>query len=457
MRKIQYKLVALSMACVLIAGGVTGCGNEEENNTDVTSELPKKAETPPEKPKGAPPEKPEGEDVASEEETNGTSAYTLDTDTTENGQTYLSSEQDENALRVEKGATVTISDFMVQKTDGDTSNTGNSDFYGLNAGVLVRDGSKATLQNLKIESSAAGANAVFAYGEKTSVKLLNGTIDTKRDHSGGVDVAGGALIDAENLNVKTYGKSSAAIRSDRGGGIIKVKNGSYETYGTGSPAIYSTAAIYAENTNMTAAHSEAVVVEGANSVTITNCNISGSMDGTYGGDSAENIHNVMLYQSMSGDAMQGQSSFSMKYGVLSAMQGDMFYITNTSAKIRLENVNFNCAQDAYLVNVAGNDGSRGWGEAGQNGGTLEMETFNENMQGNIAVDDISSLTLKLNSNSRLVGTINSENSKGEITVILSSDSYWDLTGDSYITKFEGDRSKIQANGHHVFVNGKKII
>lgn len=111
-----------------------------------------------------------------------------------------------------------------------------------------------------------------------------------------------------------------------------------------------------------------MVVEGKNSVTLENCTVVGNMTGTYQNGS-ENIHNVMLYQSMSGDADMGHSSFTMIGGSLTAQAGDLFYVTNTSCTIELSGVELTLANDVLLT-VAGNDGSRGWGKEGGNGGQI---------------------------------------------------------------------------------------
>ena len=58
------------------------------------------------------------------------------------------------------------------------------------------------------------------------------------------------------------------------------------------------------NATLNANNSEAVVVEGKNSVALIDSDITGNMSGTYQDDS-ENIQNVMIYQSMSGDADVG--------------------------------------------------------------------------------------------------------------------------------------------------------
>jgi hypothetical protein len=260
-------------------------------------------------------------------------------------------------------------------------------------------------------------------------------------------------MNATNLDVQTQGASSAAIRSDRGGGTVTVDGGTYVTNGTGSPAVYSTANISVSNATLTANASEAIVIEGKNSVTLNNVTLSGSMQAST--DANENIHNIMLYQSMSGDAEVGQSTFSATDGSILAKAGDLFYVTNTTCAITLENVALTLANDV-LLNVTGNSNSRGWGTAGANGGTCSFTATNQQLSGNILVDSISSLDLSLTSGSVFTGAINTSGAAGTVHVTLASGASWVLTGDSYITSFTGDVSQITTNGYSVFVNGTAI-
>lgn len=393
----------------------------------------------------------------SQTETNGTSAYTIDKDTTEADKTYTSENADENALRVENGAKATLNHITVTKTAGESSNTGNSDFYGMNAGILVRDGAMATIQNATINTSVAGGNGVFCYGSGTTLTISDSKIRTTKNNSGGIETAGGGTTKATNLDIDTKGNSAAAIRSDRGGGTVTVQGGTYVTHGTGSPAVYSTADITVSKAQLTANSSEAIVIEGKNSVTLNDCTVTGAMSGTYGtGNAAENIHNVMIYQSMSGDAAEGEGKFAMTGGKLIAKAGDMFYVTNTNCSIDLTNVELTLANDT-LLRVAGNDGSNGWGTAGANGGTAAMTVKKQTLSGKIVVDKISALTLTLKDNSTFTGTINPDGQTGTVKLTLESGSTWNLTADAYLTEFNGSTENIAANGHHVYVNGTQLI
>lgn len=389
------------------------------------------------------------------EVTQGTSANTIDSDTSVSDTTYTSTGDDENALRVD-GATVTLSGVTVDKSAGKSSNTEDGDFYGMNAALLATDGATLTIKDSTITSSAQNGNGVFSYGEGTTVNISDSTIKTSADNSGGIQTTGGGTTNASNLTVETSGNSAAAIRSDRGGGTVNVDGGSYTSNGYNSPAVYSTAAITVKNADLTANNSEALVIEGQNSITLENCTVSGSMSDDKGTSSDENVHNVMIYQSMSGDAEVGTSSFSMTGGSLTGKNGDLFYITNTHSIINLSGVTLtNEDTDANLMTITGNSASHGWGTAGSNGAQVELTADSQTLNGKIVVDSISTLNMTLQNGSSFTGTINIvDNAEGgtavddNAVVTIESGCTWTLTGDCTITSLVNNGT-INFNGHTI--------
>lgn len=386
--------------------------------------------------------------------TQGTTANLLDVAGNYEGGLYRSTGDDENALRVSE-VEVFLDKITVEKTGGASSNTEDGDFYGQNAAFLATDGAAATIEGAVITSQAVNGNAVFSYGEGTAVSIADSTITTLERNSGGLQTAGGAQMYATNLVVSTAGASSAAIRSDRGGGVVRVYGGQYETGGTGSPAIYSTADVSVFDAVLSAAASESVVVEGKNSVVLENCMVMGNMQGTYGSGEDQHIHNIMIYQSMSGDAEVGHATFQAKNGSIVSQAGDMFYVTNTSCDIRLSGVELTLANDV-LLSVVGNDGMRGWGLAGANGGNVAMSVAEQVLQGTIIVDEISSLQLTLGEGSLLEGSVNGMGQAGDVTIVMDDSSQWVLTADSYITSFQGSVEGVQENGFTLYVNEQPI-
>lgn len=383
---------------------------------------------------------------------NGTAANSVSDNAVLSDTSFTSDGDDENALRADN-VTATLENVTITKT-GSSSNTENGDFYGMNAAFLAQNGANITITGGEVTTDAVNGNGIFSYGSGTVVNVSGTKIRTSQRNSGGIQTTGGGVMNAENLDIETSGNSSAAIRSDRGGGTVTVSGGTYVTNGTGSPAVYSTADITVSDAALTANNSEGIVVEGKNSVKLENCTVSGKMQGTYNDDS-ENIHCIMIYQSMSGDADVGEAYFEANGGEITSLSGDVFYVTNTSCEIDLSDVDFTMADGAFLRAV-GNTSSRGWGKQGENGADVKMSLTDQTVSGDIIVDEISSLDLTLAS-SDITGAVNSENSGGNITLTLDENSSITLTGDCYVTEFNGDVSQINAGDFHFYVNGEKLL
>ncbi len=396
--------------------------------------------------------------------------YTAATEITEaaemTDQTYVSETVDESALIVNTADAVTITNPTVTKT-GSSDGGDNCNFYGLNAALLVMGGSTTTITGGTIESSASGANGVFSYGgnsgrngaagDGTTVIISDTTITTTGDGSGGIMTTGGGVTYASNLTVTTSGRSSAAIRTDRGGGTVVVDGGTYTTNGLGSPAIYSTADITVSNATLTSNLSEGVCIEGMNSITLENCDMTAN--NTQCNGNATFHDTIMIYQSMSGDADSGTSSFTMTGGSLTSLSGHMFHVTNTHAVITLSSVTLNNEGSDVLLSVCDD----GWSGASN---TAELVADGQGLNGTILVGDNSTLTLTLQNSSSFEGAFSGEiaNAKGSavsteigtVNVILDSSSTWTLTADTYITSFEGDVSNVIGNGYTLYVNGEAI-
>lgn len=396
--------------------------------------------------------------------TQGTSATTITEDGTYSSTSYSSTGDDENALRID-GATATLDSITVDKSAGSSSNTEDGDFYGQNAALLATNGANVTIKNAIVNSSAQNGNGIFSYGTGTTVNVSDSTITTTADNSGGIQTTGGGTTNATNLTVNTSGNSAAAIRSDRGGGTVVVDKGTYTSNGYNSPAVYSTANITVSNATLTANNSEALVIEGKNAIKLNNCDVSGNMSSTEGSSSDENVHNVMIYQSMSGDADVGTSEFDMSDGSLTGNNGDMFYITNTHAIINLSNVDItNKDDDAYLMRVTGNSATRGWGKAGSNGAQVEFTASNQTLNGDIVVDTVSTLNMSLTDSSDFTGTINIVDNADNGTAVdnnavvtIDSGSTWTLTGDCTVTSLENNGT-INFNGHTItLADGTEIV
>lgn len=362
-------------------------------------------------------------------------------------ETLTNSVDGEHAISVSSD-TKNYSNTKVVKT-GDSDSGDEADFYGDNAAIFATDGATLDLSEMVIDTNGTHANAVFSYGEGTTVNISDSYIKTTGNCSGGLMTTGGGTMNATNLTIETSGNSSAAIRSDRGGGNVNVDGGYYSTSGKGSPVIYSTANITVSNAELTSTASEGVVVEGKNSVTLKNVTLNADHN-AHNSDKSDNFNAVMIYQSMSGDAAQGTSSFTMEGGTLTNANGDIFFVNNTATDITLKNATIinNDSDGVFLRAVAA-----GWGNSGSNGGQVNLNASSQTINGDMIVDDISVLNLYLKDGSSFNGAINSDGQAGDVYVELSGGSKWTLTTDSYITSLTCDADSIDLNGHTLYVNG----
>ena len=346
------------------------------------------------------------------------------------------------------GESVSYQNIKVVKS-GDSSGD-EADFYGENAALFATNGGTLDLKEIIVTTNGTHANAVFSYGSGTTVNISDSVISTSGNCSGGLMTTGGGTMNASNLTIHTTGNSSAAIRSDRGGGTVKVSGGSYTTDGKGSPVIYSTADITVDNALMTSTSAQGVVVEGKNSVTLNNVELYAD-NNSKNSDKSDWYQAVMIYQSMSGDAAQGEASFTMNGGTLTNENGDIFFVNNTMTTITLQDAGIiNHDADGNFLRAA----AAGWGREGSNGGHVTLNAAWQTINGNILVDEVSTLNCYLNNESVFNGAINPEGQAGEVYVELSEDSVWKLSADSYITALTCDTDAIDLNGHTLYVNGE---
>ena len=362
---------------------------------------------------------------------------------------------DENAALVSNGAEVTFNNDAISRTSSDSQGGDNSSFYGVGAAVLATDGN-AYVKDSTVSTDSKGGAGLFAYGDGT-VYAADTNITTQQDTSGGIHAAGGGTLYAWDLNVETNGESSAAIRSDRGGGKMVVDGGTYTSNGVGSPAVYCTADIAVNNAELTANGSEAVCIEGLNSLRLYNSNLTGNMSDD---DQNDTTWTVILYQSMSGDSEVGNSTFQMDGGTITSQNGGLFYTTNTECTIALKDVDITYNDDSeFFLQCTGNNNQRGWGQSGANGSDCSFTADSQDMKGNVIWDSISDLDFYMTNGSTLEGAfVNDETYAGNggdgyCNVVIDKESTWTVTGDSTITSMSNAGTITDADGKTVSIVG----
>ena len=311
------------------------------------------------------------------------------------------------------------------------------------------------------DSSMGAGSSQDSIDGTTEANIENVEITTYSDKSRGLDATYNGIINAKNVVINTNGQSCAALATDRGEGEVHVTNSELNTgvskeSGRGSPIIYSTGNITVADSTGTAYVSQIACIEGKNSIELTNCDLSAAAGGNRE-DNGEyvDLGGVFIYQSMSGDADVGTSTFTAKNSVLSIESDSdyyetapMFHVTNTKAIINVESTELNYGSGT-LLDVSGQSQ---WGTVGSNGGELTFNAKSEILDGNIIVDSISSLNMTLSSTS-YIGSINPSDDFGQTNVVIDSGSDWTLDGDSHLTSLENN-GEINYEGHTLYVDGE---
>ncbi len=357
------------------------------------------------------------------------------------GEEILATEENQSAVAVRGNGKVELRRNVIT-TSGNTSSQDFSSFQGLNAAVLGRDNSEIRMSGNRITTTGLGANAIFAYGE--SVIYSDGDVINCTGNGGhGIMCSGGGTIHATNVDITTSGRNSAPVATDRGSGIITVDGGRIVSHGQDSPGLYSTGELTLAGVDITSDGSEVAVIEGSNLIRLDNCRMTCSFSHKWG---------IMIYQSFSGDAEGADGRFESKHSVIhnTGEGSPLFFVTNSTAYITLEDNEVLCAS-GILLNAAA---SR-WGHAGENGGTAVITTRRQLLEGDLQADTDSSIRLHLADGSVLKGTINSAASAKLVEVRIDKNSRWELSQDAYVSvidaDIEGDRvMNITGNGHNVY-------
>lgn len=215
---------------------------------------------------------------------------------------YTCSTQYYNVIQC-TGGTLTLNGNTLTKT-GDGSSGDNSSFYGNNSSIYAgaasstnygsttaASGAKIVIKNVTVTSSSQGANAVIATNGAT-VEIDGITIVNNNSVSRGLHATYGGIITASNVDITTNEATSSTIATDRGGGTVTVNGGKATANGSKSAVIYSTGTMSATDLVGTSAKGEIAVIEGDNSIAMTNCTMT----------SGSSERGLLMMQSGSGDA-----------------------------------------------------------------------------------------------------------------------------------------------------------
>lgn len=322
---------------------------------------------------------------------------------TESGQIYSAGATDTSGVWATNSGVLTLKDCIITTT-GNSSSVNTSSQYGLNAGVLADTKGRIVMSGGSVTTSGSGANGLFATGSGAAITMSDGAITTTGSAAHGVDATYGGSITLTNVDVSTVGESaSAGLSTDYGGGTVTVTGGTVTTAGSKSPAIYSTGVITVSNAKLVATGGGGGVIDGANSIILTNTSVQGK---TYG---------VKVHRTAKSS---GTATVSMTGGSLTATAGDAFLFAAQSgaltASVTLKGGVAVSAASGCLVDAT-------------TGSTVTFTADGETLTGSLIADGTSAITAALNNGTALTGMT----TKAALTV--DSTSTWVVPSASTLT------------------------
>ncbi len=357
-----------------------------------------------------------------------------------NGEDITSTEENKSGVKASNSGKLSIDNSKIV-TQGKSISLNDSNFFGLNSGVLAESRSEINLKSCEISTSGDGATAVFAKDSNSTITLNGTKIETSASSSKALAASYRGAVFATGCTIDTKGTDSAGIAITKGGGTINVVGGTINTAGVNSPAICSAGDVSVTGAVLKAAASQGAIVDGKSTINLTAADITSS---------GENC--IMLYRSLPDTTEFGTTCFNMVGGSLTSSLGSLFYITNTHAIVNLTNSKLTNSTDTLISSVAGK-----WGTEGENGGNVDFTASMQTLSGNIVCDNLSTVNFNLNNSSNYTGTINGNCAGKEVNMTLDASSVWNVTGDSYVAIFNDSLTlltNIKDNGHTIFYDSK---
>lgn len=287
-------------------------------------------------------------------------------------------------------------------------------------------------------------------------------ISTAAEGACGVYAASGGTVVANALSVQTAKGASAAVATSAEGGSISIANSQLKTAGTDSPLLQSAGTVEVDNVDGVANTSQIARLSGSGSIVIAGSSLASNSAGTLSSDPIAN--GIILYRETSGDGEQqsGKSAlFQASGSTLSSniLSGAFFYLTNTTATIVLADTDLDFDTEKALLLEASANSAGTWGATGKNGATVTFTALDQDLDGDIDVDSLSSVDLYLLEGSKWKGAASiTANSAGtalsnNITVNIDSTSGWTVTENSTVSilNIEKGGSLVDAKGKSVTI------
>lgn len=355
------------------------------------------------------------------------------------------SKAEQTAALIENAGSLTLNKAFLTKS-GDSQTDAS---LGYNAILHARDeNSKTYLANSKLSANSLSSPGLFST-EQAQVYANKTTISTTADQSAALYASKNGQILANKLTIATQGQSSTGLLADLEG-QISVTNSVLSTSGSKSPLLSSKGQLEVKNVTGSAGASPIASLIESGRLLIQDSDLTSSTsDASTSSTGAETASPISIYREgiEANEEDSPKASLNISNSSISSAitTGALIHLTNTQANISLSKnqLTFDDTK-ASLLRLSGND--KNMGAAGSNGAQADVLCRQQELSGDIEVDSISSLNLTLTEKSTYTGktkistnAVNTSPSDNPITVNLSKNSKWIMTGNSTVSQLNAEK------------------
>ncbi len=354
---------------------------------------------------------------------------------------YSTGEADTNAILVDDKGFLNLKGGTLTKS-GDTADKNESRLHGLNSVFTASGGSRASISGTTLTSSGSGAVGIFSTGRNSRIRARDIKIYTTGDEAGGLCATYNGRITLSSGNISTKGNRSIPITVPASGGLIKVSDAAAVSEGKNSPCLYSAGIIRGTNLTGNASSSPIAYLKESGRIRLDGCIMQGAgKNGIIfsGNDSAYTKEEIPLFKASNST-------------LIATSEGSMFRIQDTSASVVLQETTL-YADSNILAEVSGSAKKE---QAAVN--TLTLKGIRQQLSGQITCDPYSKAVVKLTQGSQYCGAVNTNKKAAAASVSLDKSSCWELTGDSYLSKFSNEDKQcrnIRSNGYSIYYDANK--
>lgn len=367
-----------------------------------------------------------------------------------------SKDNNTSVLQISNQSTYTGTNLELNKSDGLTTDKEISEYFGLNSAVIVKDASILELTDSSIRTNADYSSAIFLSGLSSKAVLNNVTLKTLKNNSPSISISEEAELNASNLEISTIGNNSSGIKTLDTNSTAYVSDSIINTEGTNSPLFYSNGKIEVTKITGTSSNSPIGIINNVNSIEIKDSELTTSTSNEkdiY--NAAFTIYKKATYGSSNNynyaDLTIENTKITIDKKSSNYKTASIFYIKNMKTKINITDTKLKYGSNT-LLNVVSEDE--------YNISEVTMTVTDQNLKGNIVVDEYSKVRLNLN-DCTYTGRINKGNVSKNVDVTFDEDSRWALTGNSYVNTLtvtkkdlNNIRKYIRSNGYNIYYNAK---